>query len=387
MSYLPRLLRPTPLLLVVALLLGAGSTPVAAQQRTDSAAVVLRTAADFTANGDHDVARALYRYIVETWPGTPAATSAADRLSTARAPEGSGATEIQVWSTLYGLWLGVGIPAALGADDEESYGLGLLLGGPAGFLAGRRVARARDYSIGQARAITLGGTWGAWQGFAWREILDWGIEEHCFELNCYQVDASDEETWTLMLLGSGVGLATGAMFAKSPITNATATAANFGSLYGSWFGVASGIVLGVEEDDVLYAMAALAGNAGLIAGAVAGSRLDWSRSRWRLVSVAALLGGLGGIGLDLIVDAREDEAIFGIPLATSAAGLAFGIWSTRDHDVVLPEGPETGAFLGYRDGSWSLQTPAPFPTLRPVFEPGRTRLAPALGIEFFRAVF
>src|SRR5690606_1471521 len=109
--------------------------------------------------GDPALAEALLRHIIDRYPGTAAAATAGQRLAELGGAAGdrSGAIELYVWSTLYGLWLGAAIPGALGADGPEPYGIGLLLGGPAGFFTAQGVLRDRALSVGQARAITWGG--------------------------------------------------------------------------------------------------------------------------------------------------------------------------------------------------------------------------------------
>ena len=47
-----------------------------------------------------------------------------------------------------------------------------------------------------------------------------------------------------------------------------------------------------------------------------------SRNRTRLVSIAGVIGGLAGAGLDLIVQPDNEKVAIGIPLAGSIAGLA-----------------------------------------------------------------
>ncbi len=104
------------------LALSFGQTPVAAQvTAADSAAVLLQAAETFEAEGDPDVARALYRYIIEHFSGTPARNTADERLFAIRSQgtRGSGRMELQVWTTMYGLYLGVAIPGALSADGSE----------------------------------------------------------------------------------------------------------------------------------------------------------------------------------------------------------------------------------------------------------------------------
>lgn len=262
----------------------------------DSAAVLLQTARDFEARGRGDVADALYRYIVEHFPGSPGAAAARLRLTGVRTgTRESGAVELEVWGITFGLWLGVAVPGALGADGSEPYGVGLLLGGPAGFLSGRAVARAKRITVGQARAITLGGTWGTRQGYGWREIFDWGVQEVCTSLPdggatfCSSEDAS-EENFTAMVLGGLSGVALGTVLSDRDISAGTATAANFGALWGTWIGAAAGVLMDLEGDDLLAA-SLVGGNAGLVSMALKAPAWRVTRSRARVVSIAGVIGG------------------------------------------------------------------------------------------------
>lgn len=368
--------------------------PVRAQARAgltpaDSAAVLLEAARSFEGREEWTVAQALYRHILRRFPDTPAALSARERLGVVdRSAPGSGSVELQVWSTLYGLWLGVAVPGAFGADDSEPYGLGLLLGGPAGFLSGRAAARSADYSLGQVRAITLGGTWGTWQGYGWRQVLDLGVSQDCPPGGdfCYDSEDADEETFAAMVLGGLAGIATGAIIARNPVSSATATGANFGSLWGSWFGTAAGVLADLEDDDLL-AVALVGGNAGLVSAALATPRLGWSRDRWRLVSVAGVLGGLGGLGIDLLAQPDDDKVAVAIPLAASLVGLGIGVAASRGLQDRPDSEPMDGALFSFRDGSVRLDAPVPFPTLRPVDGPRGTEWRTALGVTLFRATF
>lgn len=369
-------------------------TPVRGQARagvspTDSAAVLIEAARSFEGREEWNVAEALYRHILRRFPDTPAALSARERLDLMdRSAPGTGSVELQVWGTLYGLWLGVAVPGAFGADDSEPYGLGLLLGGPAGFLSGRAAARSADYSLGQVRAITLGGTWGTWQGYGWREVLDLGVTEVCppMEDFCYAEEDTGEETFAAMVLGGLAGLTTGAIIARNPVSSATATGANFGSLWGSWFGTAAGVLADLEDDDLLAA-ALVGGNAGLVGAALATPKLGWSRDRWRLVSVAGVLGGLGGLGIDLLAQPDDDKVLVAIPLAASLVGLGIGIAASRGLQDRSGAEPLDGALLSLRNGSVALDPPVPFPTLRPVDGPRGTEWRTALGVTLFRATF
>ncbi|MYI07135.1 MAG: hypothetical protein F4059_07440, partial [Gemmatimonadetes bacterium] len=106
--------------------------PMAAQvTEADSAAVLLDAGQDFERRGLHDVARALYRLVAERYPDTPAGRAALDFLGEAGPPGVAGAedqpegdTELKAFSTLYGIWLGTALPAAMQVESPQPYGLG-----------------------------------------------------------------------------------------------------------------------------------------------------------------------------------------------------------------------------------------------------------------------
>ena len=364
----------------------------------DSAAILLETALTFETRDRWDVAEALYRLVLERYASSTAAAVARERLAaaTAQIAYGSGTVEAQVWMTLYGAWLGVAVPGAFGADSPEAYGVGLLLGGPSGFLAGRTLARALDLTEGQARAITLGGTWGTWQGFGWREVFDFGVDETCQpdpfgdggEV-CYEDEDSSEEAFTAMIAGGLAGITAGALLAGRDITPGTGTVVNFGALWGTWFGVAVGTLAGLRGDDLLAATLA-GGDAGLVTTALLAPGWNVSRSRARLVSISGVLGGIAGAGLDLIVQPDDEKVTIGIPLAGSVLGLGVGILATRNDDPTrlgALDDDGAGALLRLDGGRLALGMPVPVPTLIPSDGPAGTRWRPALGLEVFRASF
>jgi hypothetical protein len=381
---------------------GASARPAAAQTRADSAAVLVAAAERFEAEGRADVADALYRMVAARFANTPAADLARARLAALPADRRSraGMAELTVWGTLFGLWAGVAVPFIV--DDEpsaEALGAGLLVGGPVGFLASRAYARSRELDEGSARAITFGGTWGTWQGLGWRAVLDVGNPTVCpepvpgFPGECFDegADASTVLAWGLG--GTIVGTAAGMAFSRLPITAGTASAVSFGGLWGTLYGVAAAqIVADDPDDDNLLAMALLGGNAGILTAALAAPRMELSRNRSRLISIAGVVGLLGGFGLDLIIQPDDTRVVFMIPAVTSAAGLAFGVVSTRDYDRRNPPdgGGEAGdgALLQLRDGAWSMDLPRPHPRVLREQLPGRPGSAsPTLGITILDARF
>ena len=389
------ILTRTLLLACMAVAVALAPAPASAQvTRADSAAVLLAAAADFENRGERDVAIALYRDIAERFPGTPSAASALARLeaSTTAQSRAGGETELKVWSTLYGIWLGMAVPAALDADDPEPYGVGLLLGTPGGFFGGRALARSRPRSLGQTRAITWGGTWGAWQGMGWAHALDLGGGERLYDDILEHEQQSTQAVFASMIAGSAVGILGGTLAARREIMPGTSTSAMLGSMWGAWIGFASSILADLDEDPT-WATTMLAGNAGLVGGAVAGSRWRLSRSRARLISVGGLIGGVGGLGMVMITQPNDDDLEIGIPLAGSIVGLAIGGALTRGNtgeedasESAATALPMSGALLNWSGGEFSLSAPLPAPvrdySLRTQGPGGLAWKIPLLNVRF-----
>jgi hypothetical protein len=376
----------------VCMALAIGTGEAWGQTRADSAAVVLHAAEELRLQGDLALAAALLQYVQQRYPGTPAAQQAGQLLVAMRrlAPaERPGRTELMVWSATYGAWLGIALPLMADSEEPAAYGLGLLVGAPAGFLVGRAYANSRNLTEGQARAITFGGSWGTYQGFGWAEVLrlgdrvpDWcrpADEEWCRESHMPTRVAAG-------VAGGLAGIATGAALARKPITAGTAAAVNSAALWGTWFGWAGGMVVGME-DRPLLTTTLLAGNAALLAAGMVAPGLELTESRVRLVSVGGLIGGLVGAGLILIIQPDDDAVIVGIPMVTSAIGLAAGVHFTRDHDrpAGLPGGGggESDALLRRDGGAWSVRLPEPQVRLQRTTD----GLRPAAYVPLLRARF
>ncbi len=381
-----------PLLVLLLLALGARPRDASAQvSAADSAAVLLEAADRFAADGDVDVARALYRFVVENFPDTPAAGQAAARLDTVKetGTAGGGRVELQVWSTLYGLWLGVAIPGAFGADGPEPYGVGLLLGGPLGFVGGKLLGGSRDVTEGQARAITLGGTWGTWQGAGWARVMDLGEGNYECDIDVCTDNGSAEETFAAMVVGGLAGIAVGERLSRKSISPGVATTVNFGALWGTWFGFGLGYLADAEGDGLL-ATTLVGGDIGLLVTAFGAPRWNPSRGRARLVSIYGVIGGLGGVGVDLLTRPDDDKVGVAIPLVGSAIGLALGMGLTRGYDLRTGgrgDGPADGALLSRTGGGWGVGAPMPFPVMLEVDGPRGVRRVAGVGLTLLSARF
>ena len=345
----------------VVAILAVGAVDVRAQTRADSAAVLLNAAEQLRLRGEAAAARALLQYIQQQYAGTPAALEV-DRMRALlqRAPEAeqSGRTELLVFGTTYGAWLGIAVPLMFESESSESYGLGLLLGAPIGFFAAKSYADTYHPTEGQTRALTFGGTWGTFQGFLLAELLDLGQEEFCDPYGCTDTGTDDTARLTSGVVGGLAGIATGAVIAQKPITAGTAAAVTLSGAWGTWFGFGLGVFF-EQNDDALIASTMAGGNAALIAAGISAPRWEMTESRARLISLGGLIGGLGGAGLLLLLTPESEKAI-AVPLATSVAGLLAAAHWTRDRDVGDSNGDaNSGALLDLRAGRWTVSTPVP----------------------------
>lgn len=383
-------------LLLFILCAATGAQRLQAQTRADSAAVLLHAAEQLRLRGEAGAARALLDFIERQYAGTAAAGEVARmRLAVGRVrdAERSGRTELILWGTTYGAWLGIAVPLALDADGPEAYGVGLLVGAPLAFLVSRAFVEHRHPTVGQSRAVTFGGSWGTYQGLAWSEVLDLGERReigYCPPESpgmCYESHYTDEKVRILSsVVGGLAGIGVGGMLAQKPITAGTAAAVSSAALWGTWAGLALGVI-GGAEDDALLTTTLLAGNGALVAAALGAPRAELAESRVRLVNVGGIIGGLAGLGVLLIAQPDDEKVAISIPLLGSAIGLGVGIATTADRDPAprVPDEPGEGqgALLNVRSGHWAVGMPDA--TLR--FARSDRGLRPAAYVPLLRARF
>jgi hypothetical protein len=378
--------------LITALLgvvLAVGAPELAAQTRADSAAVLLDAAEQLRLRGETAAARAVLDLIGTRYAGTPAAAEVQRMLAVLRRTpdvERSGRTELMVFGTTYGAWLGVAAPLALDSESPEAYGAGLLLGAPLGFFAAKAYADRKMPTEGQTRALTFGGTWGTYQGIALAELLDLGsnTETVCDVGGCFEIDSdADAQTYVTAAVAGGLaGIATGAFLARKPITAGTAATVTLGGMWGTWFGFGLSYLADLDGDDLL-AGTMIGGNAALIGLGLVAPRWQMSEGRARLISVGGLAGGLAGAGVLLIVTPDDgDRELLLFPLLGSAAGLALATHWTRERDLPSEDGAR-GALLNRSDNRWALDMPEA--SLRLRREDGQSR--PAVYVPLLRARF
>lgn len=347
--------------------------------RADSAAVLLDAAKQLEAQGQRAASQALLAQLLQRFSDTPAGMEAARMVASRPAsPEGSGRFRLVAFGTLYGAWLGLALPAAAGAESSAPYGVGLLVGGPAGLMLANGYARARQPSAGQADAVVFGGRWGTWQGLGW--------------LLATTTDVGDRAPFRAMVAGGIGGIVAGHLVATRRRPSAgQVTFASHGADWGTWFGIVA-VVLADIEDDAAFRTILAVGDAGLIAGALGAPR-DVSSSRVWLTSAIGIAGAAAGFGIDLLVQPDNDKMALLIPAIGSAAGLLYGWHVTDDVDArrrspAAPGRPGEAALLRIEDGRVLLGVPGISPTVVK-FAEGRLRpiYRPALSMPLFRAEF
>ena len=335
-----------------------------------------------------------------------AATLGSPRAATAQeaAPDSviasDGATELKVWGTLYGIWLGAAIPVALDVSSERAAGFAILVGGPTGFLAARAVTRARPLTKGQAGAITLGGSWGTWQGMGWSIVALWDEED------------LGRRIVTSSIMGGLAGIAVGYGVSRKEIPDGLSLSVEFASLWGTWFGFLTSYLIHASDEEDCYdeydypdycdyeddytgrailAGTLLGGNAGLLGMAYAGRDWGLSVSRARIISLAGIMGAVGGLGIQLLGEVDGGRPAAALYLATSALGLGMGVYATREDSPAetasaRPPALLGGSLLNRTGGRWSVSLPLPSPVPRPEVSPrarrGVTWRIPLLHLRF-----
>jgi hypothetical protein len=203
-----------------------------------------------------------------------------------------------------------------------------------------------------------------------------------------EIEDSFEERFSAMVVGGLTGILAGVIISRKPISAGLATTVNFGSLWGSWYGVGIAVLGDLEGDDA-WAAALIGGNVGLFTTAMLAPGWQLTRNRARLISIAGVVGGLGGAGLDLLIQPDNDKALIAIPLVTSTIGLAVGAATTRNSDADRDgeDGDGGAALLNIDRGRVALDVPQPLPMMLP-FDGERGRSwQPALGFTLLSARF
>lgn len=361
---------------------------VAQETPADTAAVLLAAATTLDREGKHDVAEELMRYVMRRYPETLAAADARRMLTGVRRAQelGAGRTGFVIWNTLFASWLGIAVPAALGADESAPYGVGLLVGAPLGFFASNAYARRHPLTLGQGALYQLSTGWLSWQALGWQQVFDIGEEcwsdpwgEYC--------SGSDTAPWTALVIGGLAGVGTGIFVTNWDVEDGTAALMRHGALWGTWYGLALGVLADAENDGLL-AWTLLGGDIGLAAGLPVGRAWRPSAGQVRLVTAAGLAGGLVGGGVDLLLETDDEKTAIAIPLLGTTVGIIAGTLLVSGRPDTDDGEFDTRSALLQIDGRATVGLPTPLPTAIPsLSEDGRVRHRPGVRVPLLHLSF
>jgi len=211
---------------------------------------------------------------------------------------------------VFGSLAGVGTALMLrsGETSERDVQRGLLVGSLASLAAGSQLTSRMELSRGDATLVSLGSSWGAWQGLG----LAIGLE------------ASGQVKGGATLLGLGLGGLGGMGLSQAvDLTPGWVAAAGSGSLWGGWLMSSAQLAWGeLESRDMLLVVAA--GDVGLALTTLALSPLVGATPRQLGIMS---LGGLGGgvlftLGGGLVT--RESRPLLQASFIGTSAGLLVG---------------------------------------------------------------
>ena len=236
---------------------------------------------------------------------------------------GAGRVEVVVSSTLASFYAGWTLAVLFDADDFQTAALVITGTTAVGFLGSFYGSAGRDITGGMAESYSLGLGLGAANGLLLASPL--GAE-------------GEDAFLSIGLAGAALGGTTALLLAdRARPTRAQASFASTLSILGiATTGLGLAIVQpdDIGEDSVLLLLAG-----GLDAGAATGialaPRLDWSKSRARLVGLSLFLGALAGVGGSAIFVGEPEtdsdgRAYAAATLAGMWGGFGLGVHLTRD---------------------------------------------------------
>ncbi|MDZ7344334.1 MAG: hypothetical protein ONA90_07445, partial [candidate division KSB1 bacterium] len=173
-------------------------------------------------------------------------------------------------------------------------------------------------SEGRASLINFGGWFGTWQGIAWSNAL--GVDD-------------SEGIVTGAVIGGLTGMTAAILLTtKKEIRPGYATTVNFGGLWGSWFALCAAMIADVQKNETVWGIVGAGGVAGVATTAIAAQNTRMSRGRARLINIAGVVGTVFGLGIAVLAEVDDDQALFAIMGAGSVAGLLAGRSATKNYD-------------------------------------------------------
>ncbi len=274
--------------------------------------------------GEYDRALRRFDWITANYKESVYAVLARQRRKEIRRREGVEVTispparvGLVAFGTLYATWVGMG--TGILAESAELVYMGMIAGPMLGLSTTLVQTREAPISNGQASLLALGGAWGTWQGTGAAILAGSGYKG---------VTAAS-------MAGGALGLlAASNVVVRRYVSAGEATLINFGGIWGTWFALCAGKILGVTDSDALLTSAMAGGNLGLVKMGTLAPRVGMSGGRARLINLGGIIGTLYGLGTAVLADRHHQaQPTFAMMLAGGILGLGAGTYLTRHYEV------------------------------------------------------
>ena len=240
-------------------------------------------------------------------------------LARSESPSALARGELAFNMTAHGVILGATLREMTDGQSSRSLAASLLAGGGTGLGLSLYFGQ-RGITPGQAQLLNSAAAWGLWNsGLTRDDVLP-------------ESGGESAATAAMQLAGLGAGLL---LWPKWQPTSGDVSLTNTA---GTWTTILVLLAHGAVGKTPGLNTTILAGDAGLLAGALLSRRYPMSRSRTLLIDAGGVLGGLFGSLLAVTGDA-EEEGAFTVVLLGTAAGLLLATLTTRKWDppASLPE--------------------------------------------------
>jgi hypothetical protein len=265
--------------------------------------------------------------------------------------EGRG--RLVLWSSLYGIWLGIATDIMFEIDGDRAVIVAPLVGLAAGIGLSLAATSNTQLSVGEAWTIITGLDYGTINGALWAGGLD----------------LSDKGVVGAAVATSVAATSVGVLVAseKSPSAGdieLVRTSLLWGTVGGA---LATFAIAPHATDTAAFKAIAASMDVGLLIGVGLAKSFDLSRNRVLIIDAGALTGGLFGLGIAWLAAGTDNSGrgLAAAGLGGMLAGIGVAAWATRHldaQDVGIAKAPSMPAMLARdADGRWRFGTPGALP--------------------------
>jgi hypothetical protein len=265
--------------------------------------------------------------------------------------EGRG--RLVLWSSLYGIWLGIAADIMFDIDGDRAVIVAPLIGLAGGLGLSLLATSDTQLSVGEAWTIITGLDYGTINGALWAGGLDF----------------SDKGVVGTAVATSVAATSVGVLVASARSPSAgDIELVRSGLLWGTVGGALATFVIAPHASDTAAFKAIAASmDLGFLVGVGLANTYDLSRNRMLIIDAGALTGGLFGLGIAWLAAGANNNGrgLAGAGLAGLLTGIGVAAWATRHldaPDMHIARAPSLPAVLARdADGRWRFGTPGALP--------------------------